>query len=371
MNSYFEFFAGGGLVRVGLGDGWICKFANDISPQKAAAYRLNFGPGELVLGDIFDLTAANLPGPADLWWASFPCQNLSVAGPGGGLAGSKSGAFVGFWRLARAYIDAGQPPPLIVLENVTGLLSSKGGQDFGNLIAILAGAGYVVGALEIDGAAFVPQSRPRLFVVAALASLPGVDALIGPGPGDLFGATKRLINAWWKLPAAARDRWAWWRLPKPPPARQTLADIIESGPVTWHSDAQTNALLAQMSQRHRQQIEAARTSQAPTVAAVYRRTRKVNGQSCQRAEVRIDGLSGCLRTGTGGSSKQFLIVVENGVIRSRLFTPRELAQLMGLHERYRLPANYGAAYHLLGDGVIVPAVGWLSDKLLKPLLKGD
>lgn len=255
---------------------------------------------------------------------------------------------------------------MIVLENVTGLLSSKGGQDFGNLIALLAGAGYRVGALEINGSAFVPQSRPRIFVVAARAA---VDALIspGPGPGDLFGATKRLTGAWWRLPAAARERWVWWRLPPPPPMANTLADLLEPDPAAWHSGSQTAALLGIMSKRHRQQISEASASQRPTVATVYRRTRKEG----QRAEIRLDGLAGCLRTGNGGSSKQFLLHIEAGAVRSRLFTARELARLMGVDDRYHLPANYGAAYHLLGDGVIVPLVRWLSDNLLTHLVKGD
>lgn len=362
--TFYEFFAGGGLVRLGLGDNWICTFANDISPEKGAAYRQNFGPGEFRLGDVFDLTPGDLPGPADLWWGSFPCQDLSIAGPGGGLAGQQSGAFWGFWRLAQRMIAAGQPPPVVALENVTGLMTRQGGQDFNTLIDVLAGSGYIVGALEINGAAFVPQSRPRLFVVAVRDHMRLV-ALAGPGPGR-FGHTKRLIGAWSKLPANAKACWAWWQLPEPPPMAQGLADLLDRQPGAWHSASKTQALLTIMSQRHRQQVEAASASQRPTVAAVYRRTRKDG----QRAEIRLDGLSGCIRTGSGGSSKQFLLHVEGGAIRSRHFTARELARLMGVSDSYQLPANYSRAYHLLGDGVIVPAVRWLSDNLLLSLVKG-
>lgn len=364
--TFYEMFCGGGLVRLGLGQGWICQFANDISPEKGAAYVQNFGPAEFRLGDVFELTAADLPGRADLWWASFPCQDLSLAGPGGGLAGSQSGAFWGFWRLVEsAMYELGQPPPVIVLENVTGLLSSKGGQDFNALIDVLARAGYAVGALEINGSAFVPQSRPRLFIVAARRDM-NIGPLSCPGPSQI-GHTKRIINAWHDLPIYLKNRWVWWRMPAPPGRRQALADIIDDGAATWHDEKQTADLLALMSASHRQRIEAAAARPALTVATVYRRTR--NG--CQRAEVRDDGIAGCLRTGSGGSSKQIFVMAGNGAIRSRLPTVGELARLMGVDDRYHLPANYTQAYRLLGDGVIVPLVRWLSDNLLKPLVKGD
>ena len=54
-------------------------------------------------------------------------------------------------------------------------------------------------------------------------------------------------------------------------------------------------------------------------------------------------------------------------VRSRLITPREGARLMGLPESYRLPARDTAAMHVIGDGVAVPVVRWLAERLLTPL----
>ena len=42
QRSFYEFFAGGGMARLGLGDGWSCAFANDFDPVKSATYRANF-----------------------------------------------------------------------------------------------------------------------------------------------------------------------------------------------------------------------------------------------------------------------------------------------------------------------------------------
>ena len=100
--TFYEFFAGGGMARLGLGADWKCLFANDFDPVKAATYRANFGGGHFREGDVFDLTAADLPGRADLAWASSPCQDFSLAGGRAGLAGGRSSAFHGFWRLIEA-----------------------------------------------------------------------------------------------------------------------------------------------------------------------------------------------------------------------------------------------------------------------------
>jgi DNA (cytosine-5)-methyltransferase 1 len=98
--EYYEFFAGGGMARLGLGDAWKCVFANDIDGQKAASYRANFDNApELKVGDISSLSVSDLPGRADLAWASFPCQDLSLAGNGHGLTGRRSGLFWDFGDL--------------------------------------------------------------------------------------------------------------------------------------------------------------------------------------------------------------------------------------------------------------------------------
>jgi DNA (cytosine-5)-methyltransferase 1 len=108
---------------------------------------------------------------------------------------------------------------------------------------------------------------------------------------------------------------------------------------------------------------AARAVGGRQVAALYRRTRA----GVQRAELRFDGLAGCLRTPGGGSSRQFLVIVEAGTVRTRVISPREGARLMGLPDDYRLPRRAGAALHLVGDGVAAPVVRRLAEGLLQPL----
>ena len=105
------------------------------------------------------------------------------------------------------------------------------------------------------------------------------------------------------------------------------------------------------------------------VGCIYKRTRMdEKGNRAQRAEIRFDDVAGCLRTPVGGSSRQSIMIVEGGKVRSRLLSPREAARLMGLPESYKLPDNYNEAYHLAGDGVVVPVVRFLAAYVLEPLL---
>ena len=358
--SFYEFFAGGGMARLGLGEGWRCLFANDFDPLKVATYAANFpdAAGHLHGGDIWALSAADLPGEADLAWASSPCQDFSLAGGRAGLNGGRSSAFYGFWRLMQGLDKEGRAPRAIVLENVGGLLTSHGGGDLAAVCDALAGRGYRFGILEIDAAIVAPQSRVRVFIVAARE--PPV-ALQGPSAFH----SRAVHAAYGRLPASLQAAWVWWRLEAPAWRNAELADLLEpDGAVSWRTAAQTRRLIELMDPRHREKLAAAKASGERRVGAVFRRVRG----GVQRAEVRFDGLAGCLRTPRGGSSRQLLIIVEGGRVRSRLMTPREGARLMGLSDDYRLPAGATAAMQVVGDGVAVPVVRLLAEGLLEPLL---
>jgi DNA (cytosine-5)-methyltransferase 1 len=370
MPDFYEFFAGGGMARAGLGPGWTCLFANDLDPRKTGVYARNWGGEAIRTADVKSLGAADLPGRPDLVWGSFPCQDLSLAGVGAGLRGDRSGAFWPFWRLMTALMDEGRAPPLIVLENVCGALTSHGGEDFAAICAAFERAGYRVGAMVIDAALFVPQSRPRLFVVGVRGDVALPDGLLGAGPSAAWhGRALRTAHA--ALPERARAAWLWWSLPTPPARNLRFADPLEDDPpdVSWRAPAETARLLAMMSEVNLRKVEAARRAGRRTVGTVYKRTRPdATGAKVQRAEIRFDNVAGCLRTPAGGSSRQLILAVEGDLARSRLLSGRETARLMGLPDEYALPANYNEAYHLTGDGVVVPVVRHLAAHLFEPIL---
>ena len=165
---FLEFFAGAGLVRSGLEPDWRCAWANDVDERKARIYRLNFGSEGFALGDVARVEAEELPN-ADLAWASFPCQDLSLAGWRRGMSSARSGTFWAFWRLMARLADEGRKPPVIALENVVGLLYGDG---FPGLCEALAALDMRVGAMVVDAKWFLPQSRPRVFVVACDRAIP-------------------------------------------------------------------------------------------------------------------------------------------------------------------------------------------------------
>jgi DNA (cytosine-5)-methyltransferase 1 len=367
--TWYEFFAGGGMARLGLGADWQCTFSNEWRPKKAASYRARFGDSELLVCDVADLTPDDLPGAPMLAWASFPCQDLSLAGSGAGLNGERSGTFKPFWKLMRQMGLHGRHPQLIVLENVVGALTSHDGNDFAYIVGALAKEGYRVGALVIDAVRFLPQSRPRLFVVGVHEDTSVSSKLILPQAAEPWH-TRALRTAFEGLPRRLQDVWIWWNLPIPSEPIPSFASLIEEERtgVEWHTKEQTEHIIGLMSPLHLEKLRSAQRLHERIVGTMYRRMRpNGHGEKVQRAEIRFDQISGCLRTPVGGSSRQTIVVVEGRKVRSRLLSPREAARLMGVPDDYPLPEKYNDAYHLFGDGLAVPVVRWLNLSLLLPI----
>ena len=361
--TFAEFFAGIGLVRLGLeAAGWKAKFANDIDEKKFEMYWDNFqDAGETYLpGDIHDLTSKDVPS-VTLATASFPCTDLSLAGYRKGLSGDQSGTFWAFTRLLQQ-MD-GQRPPLVLIENVPGFLTSQRGQDFADAIKALSDLNYSCDAFVLDAINFVPQSRQRLFVVAML------DAPNTPNVSRaLASRDSRLCSAHLSEFMTTRSDLSWRLLtiPAPPERKQRLAKLVERLPAhspRWWSEERVQYLLNQMWPRHRAIVDRLMTASSVRYATVYRRIR--SGRSM--AEVRSDGIAGCLRTPKGGSSRQILLVMGHGMTRARFLTPSEYARLMGA-PNYEIAVPDNQAYFGFGDAVCVPAIEWIGKNVLNPLV---
>ena len=371
MSEFYEFFSGGGMVRAGLGHGWRCLFANDHDHKKSRVYRQNWGDAELKTKDIGSVAPGDIPGMANLAWASFPCQDLSLAGGGAGLEGERSGTFWPFWNLMKTLVEENRAPQLMVLENVCGTLTSHQGKDFATICGKVQEAGYSVGALVVDAALFVPQSRPRLFVIGVRGDVSIPKALTAEYSIAPWH-TAALKVAYSKLPATVRQQWIWWNPPLPNRRQIFLSHLIEENPegTEWFSAEETCRLLGMMSEINRRKVIQAKLLGHRIIGGIYKRTRRDEyGRKVQRAEVRFDNLSGCLRTPAGGSSRQVILVVDGKSVKARLISSRETARLMGLPDDYILPGNYNEAYHLTGDGVVVPVVRHLAQHIFEPVLQ--
>ena len=359
------------MVGFGLGTSWQCLFANDIDAKKATSYCANYNGGkELLIKDVTNVMANEVPGTADLLWASFPCQDLSLAGKGAGLAGIRSGMFKPFWELVRKLHALDRGPKLIAIENVYGAMTSNGGRDFATLADAFFGLDYRFGAVVVDAVHFLPQSRPRFFMIGVRDDLQIPQERM-QNDHSTFWHPSALVEGHRLLSKAVAASWIWWNLPMPAFRHTNLSNLIEEKPtsVKWHTKAETKYLLDMMTNHNRRKVDAAIEQKTRIVGTVYRRTRQdETGKRCQRAEVRFDEIAGCLRTPTGGSSRQTLVLIEGESVRSRLLSPRELAALMGLPKTYVLPSRYNDTYKLIGDGVAVPAVRHLGKNIFEPIL---
>jgi DNA (cytosine-5)-methyltransferase 1 len=357
-----EFFAGVGLARLGLGENWEVVMANDVSQDKAQAYALNFGAKHFVLEDINNIDVSSIPS-ADMAWASFPCQDISLAGYRDGITAKRSGTFWAFWRLMKEKKQAGDMPPIIAIENVEGLLSDK---DFNGICHALAALGMQFGFLLMDAVHFVPQSRKRVFIVAIDSRMDVSRFTYKELPADDMWITSGIKKAYEGLDPQLKNLWCWWKVEPYQGGKPSLEEIIEAEPddITFHSKEKVDNLISMMSENHVMALEQVKKSGEIRIGTIYRRMRN----KVQRAEVRFDGVAGCLRTPKGGSSVQTVVIVEGENVKTRLISKREAARLMGVPDTFILPSSRTQALYAMGDAVAVPVVSWLSKKLLIPLV---
>lgn len=361
--TFAEFFAGIGLMRMGLErEGWTIAFANDIAADKYEMYSENFPDTKthFVLGDIHQLSVDAIPTVA-LATASFPCNDLSLAGMRKGLSGKESSAYWGFVRILDE-MDK-RRPPIVLLENVAGFLTSHEGRDFQSALLALNRLGYAVDPMIIDAARFLPQSRVRLFVVGSLQNGHGLwKVKETPSFYESDVRPKPIADFIFNHPEIV---WNIRTLPALPAASPALSDILEDLPETspfWWNDARRNYLVNQMSEKHAAQLKKMMSGKKWSFGTVFRRIRK--GRSM--AELRNDSIAGCLRTPRGGSARQILIQAGRGQVKVRLMTPRECARLMGADD-FIIKTDLNKALFGFGDAVCVPVVAWIAKHYLNPL----
>jgi len=348
---FLDFFAGSGLVAEGLKPWFSTAWANDICPKKAKVFLSN-QPNEVFhLGSIEKVKGEALPF-ALLSWGSFPCQDLSLAGNMQGITAERSGLV---WEWLRVMDEMAVKPPVVVAENVVGLVSSEKGANFVNLFNALKDRGYRSGAVVLDAAYWTPQSRKRVFLIGVSNEI-DIDDYILDLPS--WPHPKSLVRV-----AGLVEDHLWWRLPKPPRSTVTIDDIFDAS-LPANDPEKNKRLLALIPEEHRKRMDMSARAGKKFFTG-YKRVRKGK----QVLEIRFDGVAGCLRTPSGGSSRQFVVFFSNGQWETRLLSVREAAMLMGAPEDYNIPGSYNDGYKAMGDAVAVPVSRHLAKNLLAPLAK--
>jgi DNA (cytosine-5)-methyltransferase 1 len=356
--AFAEFFAGIGLMRAGIeaGGPWQAAWANDIDERKFDMYELAYPADDAFhLGDVAAVKGSDLPS-LTLATASFPCVDLSLAGYRRGLSSLRSGTL---WHFTRLLDEMGDGrPPLVLLENVQGFATSNKGADLADAIAKLNDLGYSCDLFQVDALHFVPQSRPRLFVVGVR----GADL----APGDWTPSVLR--PAWVARFVKAHPGLRMHARPLLLPTREapTLTAVIEplaEDDDRWWNPERVRKFYASMAPLHRARIREMYRGDRTTWGTAYRRTR----HGIPRAEVRVDGTAGCLRTMRGGSSRQILVEAGRHRLKVRFMIPAEYARLMGAPDFPLSGLREHQALFGFGDAVCVPVIKWIAETYLSPL----
>jgi len=207
-----SFFSGIGGFDLGFEQaGFEITFQCEVDPFCRNILRRHW-PQIPLTENITKIENAEVP-VSDVWVGGFPCQDLSLArmAKRDGLRGSKSRLFYEFARLVGA-----AKPRVFVIENVSGLLSSNKGGDFGVLLQTMAEIGYAVGWRTLNSKNFgVPQSRQRVYIVGCLGDW--------RGPGQILFEPKRSSG---DHPSRRQNG-----KKSPSPFKKVVGDPSGSGPV--------------------------------------------------------------------------------------------------------------------------------------------
>ena len=171
--------------------GWEAVWFSEIEPFPCAVLKERF-PDVQNLGDMTKIEGEKYRGTVDILVGGTPCQGFSVAGKQGGLNDPRSALCLAYCRLLET-----MRPRWFVWENVPGVFSTNGGEDFRAFLRKIDEIGYscawrVLDAqyVRVDGyARAVPQRRRRVFVVGYLGGDWRYPASVLFDPGCLPGDT--------------------------------------------------------------------------------------------------------------------------------------------------------------------------------------
>ena len=311
---FIDLFAGIGGMRLGFEQaGCRCVFSSEWNRFSRRTYEANFH--EQPAGDITKIAATDIP-THEILVAGFPCQPFSIAGVAKkrslgrptGFADQAQGTL--FFEICR--ILQAKRPQAFLLENVKNLRSHDRGRTFTIIQEALSALDYAVFAQVIDGQAYVPQHRERIFIV-------GFDA-------RRFG---RELSFDFAL--------------QPPARPLVLREILE--PIVPDKYTLTDHLW--------QYLKA------------YAQKHQASGNGFGYSLADFNGVTRTLSARYYKDGSEILIA-QSGRNPRRL-TPRECARLQGFPDSFEIPVSDTQAYRQFGNSVVVPLVADLARLMVAKL----
>ena len=282
--------------------GWQPQWFSEIEAFPSAVLKHHY-PSTPNHGDMTNFKEWN-DDPIDLLVGGTPCQSFSVAGLRKGLDDPRGNLMLTYLAIAARY-----KPRWVAWENVPGVLSSNGGQDFGTFLGALGQLGYGFAYRVLDAQYFgVAQRRRRVFVVGYL--------------GD-----------WRRSAAVLFERES--LSGHPAPSRETRQDVAQ-------------CLTRGVGQRYDPETE--------TLPIAF---------GAQNSATQGDSVSEHV---TPTLDKSKTPGVTDGMSVRRL-TPRECERLQGFPDDYTLIpyrnklAADGPRYKAMGNSMAVPVMRWIGERI--------
>jgi DNA (cytosine-5)-methyltransferase 1 len=303
-------FAGmGGISLAFKQNGCSLIWANEIDKYACKTYRINFGEGHLVEGDIQKIDAKDIP-KVDILTAGFPCQAFSSVGLLQGFNDPRGNLFFETARVTNAV-----KPKVVFLENVANLVKHDGGKTFEVVLRTLEELGYhtahkVMNAKEYGN---IPQQRNRIYIVAF--------------------RHKNYFNKF--------------KFPDPIPLTRSAFDLYdkEKQDDKYYMDGHQmwDKMMEYMTGKNR----------------VYRFT----DWGLSRG---MEGIRPTLLAAMGSRFERIPFFYDDYSVR--LMTPRECARMQGFPESYQLPREHEKQmYKQIGNSVCIPVVDRIAKNIIKAL----
>jgi DNA (cytosine-5)-methyltransferase 1 len=331
---FIDLFAGiGGFHAAFTGSGAKCVFTSEWDKYATQTYSTNAPEVEMINGDITKIPSKDIP-EHDILVAGFPCQPFSIAGVSKknslgrphGFADLTQGTL--FFDVARILYE--KRPKAFLLENVKNLRSHDNGRTLKVIMRTLEEElGYEVHIKVIDGQAFTPQHRERIFIVGfAEPSNFSWDKAVIPDTGPRMGTILHKSDGSEPYLPWDENRFFDHGFTRVQP-KYTLT------PNLW-------AYLQNYAAKHR-----------------------LAGNGFGFGLVDANSVSRTLsaRYYKDGSE----ILVKQSRRRPRRLTPRECARLMGYPDTFQIPVSDTQAYKQFGNSVVVPVARAVAQLIMTQL----